>query len=170
VPTIRLASYSLGPVLPVIPPAGSAIDVPRVRFRCLVRIPQFLMPLDAIIDTGSPLTCFPRSIWDRFLEGIDFEWLPFATGVHPPPGQTVDWQFTFRMARFLVPLALMDYSTETDRAGVIAQFADNDPPGQRGRALPWFIIGLWGGVLEGGRLAIGRDPVGGQVTGGLDFP
>jgi hypothetical protein len=169
VPTIRLVSYSLGPDLPVVSPTAGTIPVPRIRFRCLARIPQFLMPLDAVVDTGSPLTCFPESVCTRFTEGTHFEWLPFAAGVRPPLGLAPGWQFTFRMARFLVPVTLMDYSTEWDRPDVIAQFADGDPPGQRGQALPWFIIGLWGGLLEGGRLAIGRG-ANGQITGGLEFP
>jgi hypothetical protein len=128
------------------------------------------MPRDGVIDTGAPFTCFPRSLWIRFREGTDFEWLPFETGFQPPRGQLPGWQFTFRMARFLVPLTLMDYSTELDRAGVIAQFADSDPQTRRGQSLPWFVIGLWGGLLEGGRIAIGRDPASGLVTGELEFP
>ena len=66
-PTIRLSASHLGPALAVALPSGGALDVPRTRFRCLVRVPHFLMPLDAVIDTGAPLTCFPRTVWARFV-------------------------------------------------------------------------------------------------------
>jgi hypothetical protein len=81
------------------------------------------------------------------------------------------WQYTFQLVRFLAPVVLMDYVTTVHRPDVIAAFAAGNPrvrPGQQ--SLPPVYIGLWGGLLEGGRLAIGRDPVGGQVTGELEFP
>lgn len=169
-PNLQLAVQTTGPALPVVLPPGRIVDVPRIQFRCLVRLPHFLMPQDGIIDSGAPLTCFPKAIWDRFVEGTDFEWLPFAPGTRPPPGRVGKWLFTFRMARFLVPLGLMDYQTQVDRSEVIAQFADNDPPSDpRKKAPPPVIIGLWGGLLEGGTLSIGRSLTG-QVTGELTFP
>jgi len=168
-PTIRLATYHLGSALSVIFPSGQVADVPRIRFRCLVRLPQFLTPLDAIIDSGSPFTCFPKSIWERFVEGTDYEWMPFVAGTTVPAGHLPNWRFTFQLARFLVPLTLMDYSTMLDRVDVIAQFADSDPPPLSGNAPSTFIIGLWGGLLEGSRLAISRDPITSQVIGELEF-
>jgi hypothetical protein len=170
VPTLELAVQSTGPVLPVVPPKGQVFVVPRPQFRCLIRLPQFLMPQDAIIDCGAPLTCIPKALWDRFLEGRDFEWLPFIYGTQPPTGRIGRWVFGFQMARFRVPLALMDYRTQIDRFEVIAQFADSDPPSDpRKKAPPPVIIGLWGGLLEGGTLSIARSPTG-QVTGELTFP
>jgi hypothetical protein len=143
--------------------------VPRPRFRCLVRVPGFLTPLDAIIDTGAPLICLPRTVWTRFVEGVDYEWLPFDGVGAPPTARVAGWQFTFQMARFLQPLTMLDYTTSFDRPDVIAQFADSDPP-RRGNAPPSFIVGLWGGVLEGGRIVVGRDPVSGHVSGSLELP
>jgi hypothetical protein len=110
-------------------------------------------------------------LWTRLRPGIDFEWLPFAAGFHPPIGRTAGWQFSFEMARFLVPLGLMDYSTRVDRPDVIAQFAANDPPAPPGRkSLPPILLGLWGGALEGGRILVDRDPATGSVRGALEFP
>ena len=103
-PTIRLTAYSVGPLLALAHPPG-ARPVPRVQLRCLLRVPGTPIPRDAILDTGAPLTCFPERIWQPFREGVDFEWCPFAPGVQPPAGQMAGWRFTFRMARFLVPLA-----------------------------------------------------------------
>lgn len=168
VPTIGLSSISQG-ALPLSLPTGGTLRVPRARFHCLARLPRFVMPRDGIIDTGAPLSCFPFSIWDRFQEGTDFEWLPFEPGFQSPISVMAGWRYTFRMARFLVPLTLMDYSTAIDRSGVIAQFADGDPPTRRGQSLPLFFIGLWGGLLEGGRIAIGRT-AGGPLVGEVEFP
>lgn len=167
-PTIRLAVSFVGPMMPVTLPVGGRLDVPRARFHCLVQVPQALMPFDAVIDTGAPLSCFPNAVWRQFVEGVDYEWLPFAGGT-PPSGRVVGWLFNFRMARFLRPLAMMDYTTALDRPNVIAQFADSDPP-RRANAPPVLIIGLWGGILEGGRIVIDRDPRSGHVTGSLEFP
>ena len=133
--TIRLSSM-LQRALPVSLPSGGTLQVPRVQFRCLVYLPQAVVPQDGVIDPGAPLTCFPLSIWSRFREGTDFEWLPFEPGFQPPGGEMVRWHFTFRMARFLVPITLLDYSTLIDRSDVIAQFADSDPLVRRGRSLP----------------------------------
>jgi hypothetical protein len=169
-PTVRLSTVPRGRPFTVVPRPGRLL-IPRVQLRCLIRVPNVLLPRDGVIDTGAPLTHFPQAIWTAFREGIDFEWLPFPSGGQPPTGQVVNWRFTYRMARFLVPLTLMDYTTQIDRPSVVAQFADTDPPSPAGqRALPAIIFGLWGGALEGGRIAIDRDPVTGSVTGSVEFP
>jgi hypothetical protein len=128
-----------------------------------------MLPQDALIDTGAPLTCFPEKVWSSFLAGTDFEWLSFPAGTPPPIGVMSNWQYTFQLARFLVPLTLLDYVTAVDRPDVIAAFAAGNPQ-TTGKGLPPVIVGLWGGVLEGGRLRIDRNPASGQVTGELDFP
>ncbi|QDU24266.1 hypothetical protein [Urbifossiella limnaea] len=170
-PSVRLSVQATGPVLPAVSPTVGLVDVHRPQFRCLLRLPNTLLPRDAVIDTGAPLICFPEDLWRPFRVGVDFEWLPFAPGPAPPAGRLVGWQFTFRMARFLAPVTLLDYSTEVERPNVVAQFATGNPPAPPGRhSLPPVIVGLWGGLLEGGTLAVGRDPASGHVTGGLAFP
>ncbi len=169
VPTVRLSVQHLRPAMMLTPPVGATIDVPSVQFRCLVRLPNFILPQDAIVDTGAPHIIFPLALWTRFREGIDFEWLPFSPGVQSPVAQLTRWQFSFQMARFLAPLALMDYTTEIELPDVIAAFAHTDPPAPlTRRAPPPIIIGLWGGVLEGGRIAVERTPAG-RVSGELAF-
>jgi hypothetical protein len=169
-PTIQLDPGNWGTPFPVVAPRGGTISVFRPQFRCLLRVPNAFFPRDAIIDTGAPLTCFPEAIWSQFREGIDFEWLPFAPGVHVTPGRVAGWQFTFQMARFLVSLALMDYTTAVERPEVIAQFAAGNPSATPSRrALPPIVVGLWGGLLEGGKIAIERTPTG-QVSGTVEFP
>ncbi len=169
-PTVRLATLATGPALQLTGSAGPTA-VSRVQLRALLRVPGVVFPRDAIIDTGAPFTCFPQQIWSPFQEGTDFEWCPFDPAIPAPSARVTDWTFGFRVARFLGPLALLDYSTEVERPGVVAAFAAGDPPGYGSRkALPPVIVGLWGGLLEGGRVAVDRDPVGGYVTGALEFP
>jgi hypothetical protein len=171
VPVVPLSVSRHGLPIPVREPAGGSLNVHRPQFWCLLEVPGFLMPRDAVIDTGSPLVIFPRAIWVHCQEGRDYEWLPFD-GPTPPPGRVLGWQFTFRIARFLVPLAVMDtqLTTSVPRPGVIAAFAGGDPPASPGRkALPPVIVGLWGGVLEASRIAVERDPAAG-VTGELHYP
>jgi hypothetical protein len=160
-----------GADIPVHDLAGGVINVPRPQFRCLLEIPGFLLPRDAVIDTGAPLIIFPAAIWGRFHPGVDYEVLPFA-GPHPPPGRVGGWQFHFQIARFLAPITLMDtgLSVRVPRSGVMAAFAAGDPPAPPGRkALPPVIVGLWGGVLEDGRIAVSRTPAG-TVSGELQYP
>ena len=130
-----------------------------------------MLPQDAVIDTGSPLIIFPAVIWSRFQLGIDYEFLPFA-GPNPLPGRVGSWQFSFQIARFLAPIAVMDtgLSVRIARSDVIAAFASGDPPAPPGRkALPPVIVGLWGGILEDGRIGITRNPTRG-VSGEIQYP
>lgn len=50
-PTIPLAVARQGPDLAVDDLNGGVLDVPRPQFRCLLDVPQFLLPVDAIVDT-----------------------------------------------------------------------------------------------------------------------
>ena len=83
----------------------------------------------------------------------------------------VGWQFSFQMARFLVPVSLLDYTTEVLRPDVIAAFTAGNPPVAPGvKGLPEVIIGLWGGLLEGGKIGIERDTATGRVIGEITYP
>src|SRR5207248_2928293 len=110
-PQIRLTSHTPLVPMPVVEPAGVRLLVPRTQLLCLVRLPNLLMPLDGVVDTGSPFTWFPEAVWSRLRPGIDFEEMPFEAGYTPPRTQTAGWTFTFRMARMLQPIVLHDNST-----------------------------------------------------------
>ena len=169
-PTLRLTTHTSGPTLQVAAADGRTVDVLRSQFRCLLRLTNTLLPRDALIDTGAPLTCFPETLWQPLRAGVDFEWLSFDSAAVPPVARMAGWSYTFRMARFLTPVTLMDYTTSVDRPGVIAAFATGNPPSATlTKALPPVAIGLWGGLLDGGRLAIDRNPATGQVAGELGF-
>ena len=117
-----------------------------------------------------PSSWFPEDVWNKFQPGVDFEELPFETGYTPPRVRTAGWTFTFRMARMLQPVVLMDTSTEFERAGVIVQFADGNPPIQLGsKSPPRVVLGLWGGILEGTNLRMSAVPTTGHTLGVLEW-
>ena len=160
-PALPLSTYYSPSPLRVDEPNGAARVIPLPQFRCLVRLPGVLLPRDAVIDTGSPLTWMPEAIWSRFQPGIDYEWLPWSSGFSPPAGRTAGWNFTFRMARFLQPVSLFHLNSREElvRTRVIAQFADGNPPSAAlSNAPPRVVIGLWGGLLEGTNLRITTNP------------
>ncbi len=54
-PTLQLYDEHIGPDIAVHDPAGGVLNIPLTRFRCLLEVPGFSLPRDAIIDTGAPL-------------------------------------------------------------------------------------------------------------------
>lgn len=169
-PVVRLFVIDIARPSAVVVPAGGTLDVPKFQLRCVLDLPGLGVPVDAIIDTGAALTFVPESVWQPLRPGTHFEWLPFAAGTGVRTGQFATWSFAYRMARFLAPVAVMDYSTDIERADVIAAFADSDPPASNLQKLPPVVVGLWGGLLEGGRLHLDRDPATGRVVGELAYP
>jgi hypothetical protein len=169
-PTLRLQVDNSKPPIPVVEPSGGVVLIERPRLICDVGLPGRLLPLAGIIDVGAPLTIIPQDAWSTLREGTDFEWLAFAPGTSPPAANILGRNFTYRIARFLGPVDLMDRVTQISRPNVIAQFATGNPTAGPGRFLPPVVIGLWGGVLEGGRLHVDRDSATGRLTGELAFP
>jgi hypothetical protein len=109
----------------------------------------------ALLDTGAPLTVFPRHAWEAFEDQIT--WLrlnPDEVAARPPDQRTPTTsvfgsRFPYRLGRVWIGAF--------DREGrllpavpVIAQFRDDVV--QPGQPLPLLLLGLWGGILEGRRL------------------
>ena len=169
-PRIRLASHAPHLPMPVEEPTGTRLLVPRLQLLCWVRLPNLLMPLDGILDTGSPFSWFPEAVWSRLRPGVDFEELQFEAGYAPPRALAAGWSFTFRIARMLQPVVLMDTSTELERNGAIVQFADGNPPVPTGsKKPPRVVLGMWGGALEGLNLRMATDTVTGHTLGALEW-
>lgn len=168
-PVVRLSVATIARPSVVILPGGGTLDVPKFQLRCVLDLPGPAGSVNAVIDTGAPLTFVPEDVWRKLRPGVDFEWLPFVPGSALPTGQFVGWSFSFRMARFLAPVAVMDYSTDVERADVVAAFADGNPP-VGGQQTPSVVVGLWGGLLEGSRLHLDRDPATGRPAGSLVYP
>lgn len=166
-PRIRLSVITKYAPIPVEPPGGGQLLLPRPQLRCLVTLPGHTLPQDGIVDVGSPFSWFPESIWQRLRPGVDYEWLPYPAGYQPPSGKSVGWTFRFRMARLLGPLELTDMTVAVPRHDVILQFTEGDPPSSQ--TLATVTLGLWGGVLEGSKLHITTDPVTSLVAGSLEF-
>ena len=123
-----------------------------------------------ILDTGSPLSWLPERIWSQFQDGVDYVWLSYPQGYRAPTGRVVGWSFTFRVARMLAPVILLDSATEYPRPDVIFLFADGNPPVPPGsNAPPYVMMGLWGGLLDGTKLAVTPNPGTGGVDGTLEF-
>src|SRR5262249_15236376 len=107
-PQLLLMSYNPFASIPVDEPSGNRLLIPRIQFRCWLRLPGVIFPRDVIIDTGAPFTCFPEDVWQPLHAGVDYEWLAFPTGYTPPRAQTVGWNFTFRFARLCQPIGIHD--------------------------------------------------------------
>ena len=168
-PSIGLSAYAPGPAIDVTTRTGP-LQLPRLQFRCYVRLPGSSVSRNGIIDTGSPYSWVPRDIWLPLRPGIDFEWLPFAGGQRPPVSKMAGWSSGFRMARFLAPVELLDGSTSLTRAGVIVQMLDGNPPIPIGSKRPMhLVIGLWGGLLDNTKIVITPNPRTGSVDGALEF-
>lgn len=167
-PQIRLSSIQPGPPIPVELPTGDRLLLPRIQYRCWVKLPGFLMPRDAIIDTDSPWTWMPESLWSQFQVGVDFEWLPFPAGYQAPSGQSAGWTFRFRIAQMLKPIIIQDYSSEVERHNALMQFAEGNPP-RSSKRLPYLVVGLWGGMLEGTKLINSPNLQNGSLDALLEF-
>src|SRR5687768_14336702 len=114
-PVLRLTTGNWAGPVTAFDPRGVPVPVHRPQFRCFVRLPNAVLPQDGIIDTGAPLTCVPETHWKRLRVGTDFEWLSLPAGAPPLAGTMSNWLYTFRLARFLAPVTLLDYATEVER-------------------------------------------------------
>ena len=162
--SVRLRPFDSGPPYRLTAPAGDISAVQGVHYRCFIRLPRRPMAVDGIVDTGAPFTVIPERLWDKFVEGVDFDWL---TTDPPGAGRVLSRSYTFRFARLLVPLAVEDYVTSVPRTDVIAQFADGDPLGSQSRLK--VLIGLWGGLLDPSKLTLDGDPTSGVLSASLEF-
>lgn len=121
------------------------------------RISQRGMPdqrttvLDAVVDTGAPLSSFPRNIWSIFEQQI--EWLELHDAGTSPVGPFVSiagHRYPFRLGRIVVTVADFEGRRLTP-APILALFLD-EPPGVRP---PPVLLGLSRGILEGRRMWLG---------------
>jgi hypothetical protein len=169
VPTLPLFVKQVGSdLIGTDPHTGALVRAPRDQLRCSTALSGSNHLFDAILDTGAPLTIFPEEVWQHFVRGADYELLPLPVGT--PQARVAGWQFAFHLARFLVPLVLIDagLSVAVPRAHVVAQFALGPRANQV--STPPVLIGLWGGLLEGAHLGIDRDPHTGRARGDLNVP
>ena len=154
---IRLrAGYLLpfAPVIRFIDEQGQERVVPLLQLHAGIRIGKQRVPsagkprriLNAILDTGAPLTIFPKPYWQEFASQIVR--LPLV-GNQPTIGRVGGRTFTYFLGRVWVS-AFDTFGRELPPVPVVAQFREDDiPPGQQ---VPQILLGLWGGILEGRHL------------------
>lgn len=71
---IRLEIYSTQQQV-VVDGKGTRLVIPFVRLATFLYVGQHSRLFDGLIDTGSPLTLIPKSVWGTFPELI--EWFSF---------------------------------------------------------------------------------------------
>jgi hypothetical protein len=151
---------------PLATPLPDLRRIPLRRLTCFLRVPPISGAKRAIIDTGAPLSLFPHQVWAGdfgWREGRDFDVLPVA-GNPPLIGQALSYRYAFRLARLRVTITLAGRGLSGPRLQVdslVTQLAEPGGP-------PFILLGLWGGVLDGRRLAFGTAPDG-DPSAALDW-
>jgi hypothetical protein len=114
----------------------------------------------AILDTGMPVSVFPRAEWDGLESVIQF--IPTRSEADnaqlPVSNRILGCTYTFRLGR--IPLAVVDSADDTSlpEREVLARFlvAVVDQP-QGASALKHVVLGMSEGVLEGRALTFRHD-------------
>jgi hypothetical protein len=160
-----------------VPPDGNyVLDPPipglsRVLVRhlyCSLRVPPVPGAYEAVLDTGAPLTIFPRSLWDhqfRWQAGRDYDELSVAGIGTTLRGQVLGYNYSFRLARLRVPVELAGRDPRGARLrldALVCQLADTGGP-------PFILLGLWGGAFSGRRLAVEPQPNSDDLIAQLEF-
>ncbi len=165
------------PPLRFIPPDGNLVLSPaipglnRVLIRelsCVLRVPLISGGYHAILDTGAPLTIFPRDLWDHqfhWQAGRDYDELSVAGIGTALTGQVLGYRYSCRLARLRVPVELAGRDPKGDRLrldALVCQLADAGGP-------PFILLGLWGGPFTGCRLAVEPQPNFDDLLARLEF-
>lgn len=149
------------------PPAAGLNRVLLRRLYCHLRVPPHPGAYDAVLDTGAPLTVFAHTLWHdtfRWQAGRDFDELAVA-GAPALTGRVLGHRFAVRLARLRSAVELAGRDPRGDRLrldSLVCQLADASGP-------PYTILGLWGGVFTGRRLAIEAEPGGDDLVTRLEF-
>lgn len=135
---------------------GVPLTVPFLRPFTMLRLGlQTRQIAESIIDTGAPLTVFPRKVWQRFASEIEWLSLPAAQA-------TVSWLTNLRgrtggrsrcrIGRMWVEAFDLERPQRFLPAlRIVAQFEEKEFPDER------IITGLYGGILQGRRLILEPD-------------
>jgi hypothetical protein len=163
---IRMAGATQAGNLPLNPSAWPLRRVPLRRLSCTLRVPPIPGAQRAFIDTGAALSQFPHHVWANqfnWRAGRDYDELT-VTGNPPLRGQTLGFNYAFRLVRLRVPVFLGGRDLAGPRLQVdslVTQLAEPGGP-------PFVLLGLWGGVLDGRRLGFGAASDG-DPTAALEF-
>jgi hypothetical protein len=125
--------------------------VPLLRLRAAILIgkdppassPDRRPDYSAVLDTGSPLTVFPKWAWREFASQVVRLQL---VGEQAPVGRAGGRQFRYFLGRVWVG-AFDPFDRRLPAVPVLAQFREDDIPA--GEPRPPILLGLWGGILDG---------------------
>jgi hypothetical protein len=140
----------------VVDASGTSIVLPFLRLFVLLRIGKRAHQLaDGIIDTGAPLSVFPRLTWKRFAADIDWLTLPRERLSHSwvanLRGRT-GGKSRCRIGRVFVEAFDVESGCRfLPGTFILAQFEEEETIEDR------IILGLHGGILEGRRLILESD-------------
>ncbi len=163
--------------LPVGAPPGELILDPPVpglnrvllrRLVCRLRVPPVPGAYDAVLDTGAPLTIFPRDLWHhqfKWQVGRDYDELSVAGIGSTLTGQVLGYRYSFRLARLRVPVELAGRDPKGERLrldSLVCQLAEAGGP-------PFVLLGLWGGAFTSRRLAVEPLPNSDDISARLEF-
>lgn len=130
------------------PPISGLSRVLVRNLYCSLRVPPIPGVYDAILDTGAPLTIFPRSLWDyqfRWQAGRNYDELSVAGIGTTLRGQVLGYSYSFRLARLRVPVELAGRDPKVTGCASTRSSASSRKVGCR---LPFLGFG------------VGRSPVG----------
>lgn len=160
-----------------LPPKGNLLLDPPLpglnrvllrRLYCWLRVPPISGAKAAYLDTGAPLSLFPRQVWKNdfhWQAGRDFDELSVAGIGGTLQGQVLGHRYSFRLARLKVPVELTGRDPKGDRLridGLVCQPAETGGP-------PFVLLGLWGGAFVGRRLAVEPRPNSDDLVARLEF-
>jgi hypothetical protein len=137
-------------------PSLDAPPFPRVlirRLSCVVRCPPAPGAVDAILDTGAPITVFPQYVWNdqfKWKAGIHYEECAIDGLGTFVDAQRLSHAYHCRIVRLKVPIVIAGASLSADRLRIdnlIAQLAEVNGP-------KFSVLGLWGGVFTNRKLEI----------------
>jgi hypothetical protein len=154
--------------LDLAPPVSGLNRVLIRELSCTLRVPPIPGAYKAVLDTGAPLTIFPRSLWDhqfRWRAGRDFDELSVAGIGSTLQGQVLSHRYSFRLARLKVSVELAGRDPKGDRLrldSLVCQLADTGGP-------PFVLLGLWGGAFVGRKLAVEPRPNSDDLAARLEF-
>lgn len=142
--------------------SGGSIVLPFLRVYSVIRIGlRSRQVADCVIDTGAPLSVFPRQTWETIADEI--EWLNLPSGrakeswVVNLRGRT-GGQSKCRIGRIFAELFDLERPQQfLPGDNIIAQFEEQRFPDDR------IIIGLHGGILDHRRLILQPDLQGGWI-------
>jgi hypothetical protein len=153
VPLIRIPAVNLRRQNPIrfFDDQGQVRDLPLLRLRVSIFIGKQtsgsaaaahrLVP--AILDTGAPITTFPKRSWQLFASEISRVQLAEDRAL---TGAIGGRRFGYFLGRVWVG-AVDLWGRRLPAVPVLAQFREDDIPEEEPQ--PPILLGLWGGLLEG---------------------